>query len=291
MAVSQADMNSIRVNVLGTTVDAPGATWTTAPPANANRLNTAERIITRAINALDTNVTNAMGGTNGFNTRFDTIIGNEQGGDQAAWDSIGMNLLQAVAALIAGGIGPGPQTVPLEFVFADPLDDGEYEEVTVTADCTIPADFAGAEYEGTPVTEDMIFELTLEPAGTVIGEMTVDANSDSMAFAASAATDLHAGDTLRLTVAVAAQVSPGAIVTIMAQKKAVAPDVGGRYIHEQSTPSNAWTIQHDLGFAHVLPQVVSDSGNTIIADITYLSNDSCRLNFATAVSGTAILRK
>lgn len=103
MAVSTADMNQIRVDVLGTTVDNPGATWTTAPPAAANRLNTAQRVINRAINDLDERLGGAINGTNGFSDRFSTVIGDEAGADQAAFDGLGSNLIQALAAGTGGG--------------------------------------------------------------------------------------------------------------------------------------------------------------------------------------------
>ena len=107
MAISVTDMNQARVDILGRSVDQPGASWTTAPPGGANTLNTAERIPNRAINALDANVTNALAGTNGFATRFSAVIGQESAADQADWDAIGSNLITAVAALKAGGAGGG----------------------------------------------------------------------------------------------------------------------------------------------------------------------------------------
>ena len=51
MAVDPNDMNEIRVDVLGTSVD-KATTWTSGgPAAGRNALITTERIITRAINA------------------------------------------------------------------------------------------------------------------------------------------------------------------------------------------------------------------------------------------------
>lgn len=115
MAVSTADMNQIRVDVLGASVD-QATSWTTAPPANANTLNTPDRVPNRAINSLATSVTNALAGTNGFAGRFNDVIGEEAAGDQTAWNSIGSNLIQAVAALAAGGVpggGAAPQVFPI----------------------------------------------------------------------------------------------------------------------------------------------------------------------------------
>ena len=101
MAVSTADMNQIRVDVLGTTVDNPGATWTTFPPNAANTLNTTQRIINRAINELDQSLASSADSVNGFAGRFNGVVGDEEAADGPAFNSLGMNLIQAVAALIA----------------------------------------------------------------------------------------------------------------------------------------------------------------------------------------------
>ncbi|MBO0736549.1 MAG: hypothetical protein J2P48_08275 [Alphaproteobacteria bacterium] len=93
--------------MLGTSVDQ--ATWTTMPPGAANNLSPAisERIINRAINALNTSVANALVGTNAFADRFNGVIGDEAEADHDAFEAIGGNLIQAVAALVGGGAVPG----------------------------------------------------------------------------------------------------------------------------------------------------------------------------------------
>lgn len=118
MAIDATDAAKMRIGTLGVSVDAaldPAAlstTWTTFPPAQANTLNTADRIITRALNTLNTLLGTLTTAVNAFGTRFNHVIGDEGGADQAAFDALGTNLIQAFAA---GPTGAGrfehPQTV------------------------------------------------------------------------------------------------------------------------------------------------------------------------------------
>ena len=104
MAIDADDANKVRVGTLGRSVDDPldpatlPTTWTsTGPAGNRNTLNTAERVVNRAINYLDTQMSQTVIATNGFDQRFSTVLGSETGADQAAFASLGMNLIQAVA--------------------------------------------------------------------------------------------------------------------------------------------------------------------------------------------------
>lgn len=288
MAVSAADLNQIRVNVLGTTVDAAGATWTTAPPAAANALLTAQRIINRAINQLANDGVGTLNSVAGFNARFSEVVGDEAGTDQAAFDALGMNLIQAVAALVAGG-GISP-AVNFEFQFPDPVQTNDYVEVTVTQDCTIPADLIGAEYVGTPETDDMHFELTAEPSGDLIGELEVAAGN-ALTWSGIGG-EVTAGTVLRMTAAdiVAGTVSPGATIRIVAERKAI-PTTAGRFEHPQNVADTTWTLDHNLGQRIVAVQVVNTSGTTMIGDIDFETANRCVLTFVNPVAGTAVVRR
>lgn len=287
MAISAADMNQARVDILGTTVDNPGATWITAPAGSANRLTTTERIITRAINQLNTNAGGVLDSVTSFVNRFGRVVGEDGTTDQTAFDSIGMNLIQAVAALIEGGITPG--TLSLEFEFPDPLATGDFVEVQVPSDITIPAQLAGSEYLGMPEPGDMHFELTAQPAGTVIGQVDVLAgNVVTMHGGAS----VSSGMTLRMTATdiVGGPVSPNAKITVAATRK-TAPVTAGRYEHHEPVADTEWVIPHNLDTRIVSVQVVSAAGNQVIGSVDYETDNRCVLTFCAPVAGTAVVRR
>ncbi|WP_373845287.1 hypothetical protein [Clostridium sp.] len=64
--------------------------------------------------------------------------------------------------------------------------------------------------------------------------------------------------------------------------------VNSTYIHNQLTASNIWTIQHNL---NKYPQVtvVDSSGNVVIGDIDYISQNKIIVSFQAAFSGSAYL--
>lgn len=114
MAIDSSDANKVRVGTLGRSVDValdaatlPEAFTTSGLPANVNALSTSipDRIINRVLNAFNTRITNAVSGTNGFETRFNGVVGSETGADQTEFDDIGKNLIQAVHELRQGGAG------------------------------------------------------------------------------------------------------------------------------------------------------------------------------------------
>lgn len=60
------------------------------------------------------------------------------------------------------------------------------------------------------------------------------------------------------------------------------------YTHTQSEASSTWTITHNLErFPDVT--VVDSSGNVVVGDTTYNSNNQITLTFSTAFSGSAYL--
>lgn len=289
MALSAADLNQARVNILGTTVDAPGATWTVVPPASANTLNTTARIITRAINELNTGLINAASGTSGFDDRFNDVIGNEASVDQAAFTAIGSNLIQAVATLMAGGAVVPPPLV-LAFEFSDPLTTNDFVDVTVAADCTIPADLVGTQYSGVPETTDMHFELTEQPAADVIGEIEVAAGN--VVTMTGLGGEIAAGTVLRMTAIdiVGGSIAPTAIISIAAERRVTPPAAVGRFEFEQTVASTTWTIQHMLNQRFVSVQVVDTGGTVLVADVDYDSVNRCILTFVRPKAGTAVVR-
>lgn len=104
--INTSDINEVRVGVLGRSVDDSDTHWTTGGPAlgrNALSVSSGERMITRAINAMDIRLGVVGDGTDGFAGRFNEVIGDEAGPDQAAFDAIGKNLIQAVADLSSAG--------------------------------------------------------------------------------------------------------------------------------------------------------------------------------------------
>lgn len=60
------------------------------------------------------------------------------------------------------------------------------------------------------------------------------------------------------------------------------------YIHDQATPAASWTITHNLG---KYPSVfmVDSAGTVVTGDITYLSDDSLRVDCSGAFAGKAYL--
>lgn len=63
------------------------------------------------------------------------------------------------------------------------------------------------------------------------------------------------------------------------------------YVHVESPASDEWVIPHNLGFRYVAVQIVSDTGNAVIADVDWVSTTRVDLIFSQPVAGTAIIRK
>jgi hypothetical protein len=63
-----------------------------------------------------------------------------------------------------------------------------------------------------------------------------------------------------------------------------------KYVHNQTTVSNDWTINHNLGFFPNVTILDNDSPPRIVeADIRYLNTSSVRIIMNTSMSGTAYL--
>jgi hypothetical protein len=63
-----------------------------------------------------------------------------------------------------------------------------------------------------------------------------------------------------------------------------------KYVHNQTTVSNDWTITHNLGYFPNVTILDNDSPPRIVeADIRYLNTSSVRIIMNTSMSGTAYL--
>jgi len=103
-----------RVEVLGTSVDLTGGggppNWTdSGPSGNRNNLDpsVSERIPTRAINRIYELVSTLEGTVDLFDDRLTNLVGEVPGADQAAFDGLGGNLIQTLAAGGGGSTDDG----------------------------------------------------------------------------------------------------------------------------------------------------------------------------------------
>ena len=63
---------------------------------------------------------------------------------------------------------------------------------------------------------------------------------------------------------------------------------GGRYVHEQNSPSAVWTIQHNLEkFPSVV--LVDTEDDVILGEINYESNNTIIITLSAAIPGKAFL--
>jgi hypothetical protein len=65
---------------------------------------------------------------------------------------------------------------------------------------------------------------------------------------------------------------------------------GTTYTHTQSTPSAAWTVNHNLGAYPSAVQVVDSGGTVWLGEIQHTNVNSLVIRFGFAFSGTAYLR-
>lgn len=63
---------------------------------------------------------------------------------------------------------------------------------------------------------------------------------------------------------------------------------GSTYTHTQSSPSSTWTISHNLARRPSVT-VVDSAGTVVIGEVTYLSDNSLRVEFSAGFSGQAYL--
>lgn len=103
--LSEVHLNALRGHILGVSLDnavTPGVDdWfiTSGSVGNRNALATTDKIITKAINSLDSTTGFAVDSVGGFNTRFSSVVGVEGSTDKQAFDKIGSNLINALANL------------------------------------------------------------------------------------------------------------------------------------------------------------------------------------------------
>ena len=63
---------------------------------------------------------------------------------------------------------------------------------------------------------------------------------------------------------------------------------GASYVHTQSSAASVWTVTHDMGsFPGVT--VVNDTGDEVLADVTYIDNTTVRVTLIQAMTGKAYL--
>jgi hypothetical protein len=60
------------------------------------------------------------------------------------------------------------------------------------------------------------------------------------------------------------------------------------YVYNQNTPSDTWTITHNLT-AYPSVTVIDSAGTYVIGNIEYISNNVLRLTFSAAFAGQALL--
>jgi heat shock protein HslJ len=58
------------------------------------------------------------------------------------------------------------------------------------------------------------------------------------------------------------------------------------FVHTQETPSASWTVAHNLGKRPAV-QVVDSAGTQVEGDVTWLSENTVRIDFTAAFSGAA----
>jgi hypothetical protein len=85
--------------------------------------------------------------------------------------------------------------------------------------------------------------------------------------------------------------SDARVFTII-QEMAFVVSIGGStlpYVHTQSTPSDLWTVNHNLGYRPVI-EVLSDGGLVVEASVAHISNNQSQISFNTVQTGTVTAR-
>lgn len=92
------------------------------------------------------------------------------------------------------------------------------------------------------------------------------------------------GDSINITSPTTASVN----VKSTSNVTSVSVSRGGdkNYVHEQSSPSTTWTVNHNLN-KRVAVSVVDSAGTLIICDVRYVSDSQVVLTFDAATSGNA----
>lgn len=62
-----------------------------------------------------------------------------------------------------------------------------------------------------------------------------------------------------------------------------------KYVHDQSTYSTDWTINHNLNFSDVIYEVYNENGEKIVPDTVYSTNDILYITFTEEVRGKCLI--
>ena len=61
------------------------------------------------------------------------------------------------------------------------------------------------------------------------------------------------------------------------------------YVHVQGLPNTTWTINHQLHTTDVWLQIKDSNGKIVMATVTTVDSDTVRIDFTTAITGTAVI--
>mgnify|MGYP003638267597 CR=1 FL=1 len=93
------------------------------------------------------------------------------------------------------------------------------------------------------------------------------------------------GDSVNITSSTTASVNVKSTSNVTSVS--VSRGIGDKnYVHEQSSPSTTWTVNHNL-YKRVAVSVVDSAGTLIICDVRYVSDSQVVLTFDAATSGNA----
>lgn len=82
---------------------------------------------------------------------------------------------------------------------------------------------------------------------------------------------------------------PSVVVTVGTQGPAgAAGAAGSAYTHTQSVAASSWTVTHNLGYRPAV-SVLTDGGQLRLAEVTHLSVNQCRVDFAAASTGSVVV--
>lgn len=144
-----------------------------------------------------------------------------------------------------------------------------------------------------PATAPAIFEVRLEPAGTVLSTGTIAVGANAATFTANALTALADGQWLE--VAVISSDGVAAELTVIAElcgpggSSAAATLPALSYVHTQAVASTTWTIVHNLTFVPNV-QIEDLTGADVVPDnVAYTSATTMTISFVAPQAGTARL--
>jgi hypothetical protein len=68
----------------------------------------------------------------------------------------------------------------------------------------------------------------------------------------------------------------------------ISPSLKETFVYEQLVPSTEWAINHYLG-CYPSVTIIDSADSVLIGDITYISEDTLKVNFTFAFAGKALL--